>query len=134
MRISVAILSAILASSAHVTALGINCRGSSNCGTGDRGANLDAVVSAANSKPVGDDHLWFNGDHIACVSNGGNIGGQICAFFQGTNNNGVAHWKAKQLLGFIKDHSCGVCGSVPLNFPDDNNVDSAGQLTVNWTR
>jgi hypothetical protein len=131
MHISATILGAILASSAHVTALGINCKGSSNCGLVGH-ANLDGVIGRANSNGVSDDHMWGNGDHIACVDSSGSSKGQICAFFQGISG-GVPHWKAKQLLGFLKDHKCGVCGSVPLNFPNDNNVDTAGQLTVNFT-
>jgi hypothetical protein len=130
MRFSATILGAILASSAHVTALGINCRGSSQCGSMGS-ANIQGVINNANENNLPDNFVWQNGDHIACVPSTGAAFGRLCAFSKGING-GLENWKAKQLLGFIKDNKCGGCGSVPRNFPNDNNVDSAGQLTVNF--
>jgi hypothetical protein len=133
MHFSTPILSAILAFATSTTALGINCRGSSNCGgSGDVG--LSDIINKANG--AGDHHVFGNGEHVACLQfdNDGRLpGGSLCAFPQGTAN-GIEGWKAKQLLGFIRDHGCSRCGSVPVNFPNDNNVDSAGQLTVNWVQ
>ncbi|KAF2689773.1 killer toxin [Lentithecium fluviatile CBS 122367] len=132
MHISATVLSAILAFGTHATALGINCRGSSNCGLVGT-ASLDGVINAARN--AGDNHVFQNGEHVACVQfgNGGVPGGSLCAFPQGTSG-GIEGWKAKQLLGFLKDHGCSRCGSVPRNYPVDNDVNSAGQLTVNWVR
>ncbi|KAF2635975.1 killer toxin [Massarina eburnea CBS 473.64] len=132
MHFSTPIISAILALSTQATALGINCRGSSNCISTQLGkVSLQEIINTANQ--VGDHHIFQNGEHVACVQGRGLAGGSLCAFPQGTNG-GIEGWKAKQLLGFLKDHNCGNCGSVPVNFPNDNNVGSAGQLTVNWVR
>ena len=124
------LLAAILAFSTQAAAIGINCQGSSNCGLSGS-ANLQGIINAANN--AGDFHVFQNGEHVACVQGTGSVGGSLCAFPQGTSG-GIEGWKAKQLLGFLKDHGCGRCGSVPRNFPNNNDVNSAGMLTVNWVR
>jgi hypothetical protein len=93
-------------------ALGINCRGSANCARPDSGASLDGLRNVANN--AGDHHFFQNGEHVACLQFGGAAGGSLCAFPQGTNG-GIEGWKAKQLLGFIRDHGCTRCGSVPVS-------------------
>ncbi|KAF2821193.1 killer toxin [Ophiobolus disseminans] len=119
----------LLSLSSTALSLGINCRGNGNCGLPDSRASLDRLRDVA--RGAGDHHFFQNGDHIACLQFGGAAGGSLCAFPQGTRG-GIEGWKAKQLLGFIRDHGCTRCGSVPVNFPNDNDVNSAGQLTVNW--
>jgi hypothetical protein len=111
------------------SALGINCKGNGNCGLPDGVPHVSDIIAAAAN--AGDNHVFQNGEHVACRAFGGAAGGSLCAFPQGTNG-GIEGWKAKQLLGFIRDHGCSRCGSVPVNFPNDNDVGCAGQLTVNW--
>ncbi|KAK3201159.1 hypothetical protein GRF29_213g1312718 [Pseudopithomyces chartarum] len=128
MHFSTPIIGAILAFGAQVSAKGINCEGSSNCGLIT--ANLQQIVDKAQN--VGDYYVFKNGEHIACIQGGGTAQGSLCAFLQGTA--GVEGWKVKQLLGFIKDHGCKKCGSVPRDYPNHNDINYSGQLTVNWVQ
>jgi hypothetical protein len=130
MQFTIPILGAILAFSTHAAATGINCQGSSKCGQLGS-SSLQGVIDAA--KNAGDFYKFQNGEHVACVQGRGSAGGSLCAFPQGTNG-GIEGWKAKQLLGFLKDHGCGKCGSVPRDYPVDNDVKSTGMLTVNWVK
>jgi hypothetical protein len=68
---------------------------------------------------------------LACEEAGTSIAGlthTICAFLQ--KSGGAPGRSIKTLSRAIPDHGCAVCGSVPLFFPDDNNVDN-GMLTFN---
>jgi hypothetical protein len=130
MYISASFIGAVLAFATQVASTGINCQGSSNCGLVSP-ANLDEIIRKAQN--IGDNHIFQNGDEIVQLQFGGWSGGSLKAFAQGTSN-GIAGWKVKQLLGFLDAHGCSRCGSVPLNFPNDNDVHSAGMLTVNWVK
>ena len=114
--------------SSTTLALGINCRGAFGCGADLEDFSLGDLISAASS--IDDNRVWQNGQHAACATGSVDLNA-ICAFPQGTAN-GIAGWKIKQLLGFLQTHGCTRCGSVPLNFPNDNDVDDAGMLTVNY--
>ncbi|KAF2744834.1 killer toxin [Sporormia fimetaria CBS 119925] len=132
MHFTTTLITTLMAFGAHTTALGINCRGSSNCGLLRNGdANLGTIVSRANN--AGDNHVFGNGEHIACVAFGGVAGGSLCAFPQGTSG-GISGRRAKELLLHLQNHRCSTCGSVPVGFPQDNDVSTAGMLTVNWVR
>ena len=129
MHFSTPIIGTILALGTQVSAKGINCEGSSNCGL--ISAKLSQIIDKANN--AGNYYVFQNGEHVACVQGGGTAQGSLCAFPQGTNG-GIEGWKVKQLLGFIKDHGCGKCGSVPRDYPNHNDVNYSGQLTVNWVQ
>jgi hypothetical protein len=106
-----------VAFAANVSALGINCRGSSNCAAvtcdaHDLQDQIDLMDDAASFAP---------GQHIACC------GDQICAFTQSTTTN-ITGADAKALIAAVINHGCNKCGSEPFA---DNNVDG-GQLTVNF--
>ncbi|KAJ6576048.1 Kp4-domain-containing protein [Mycena vulgaris] len=101
-----------------VADLGINCQGSRLCDGNafDTSSQLVEYINQAS------DGTWFNnGQHIACVNS-------ICAFLQ--NSNGAPGSSVKALAHYIPDHNCKVCGSVPLFYPNDNNV-ANGELTFN---
>ena len=122
-----------LASMSH--GLGINCRGSALCSSSDSytAENLRSSIGG-----VPDDKYFPKGKHIACDRGGVTwvpipgvpaTGGGICAFVQ--NIDGMLGKDLKRLAGFIVDHGCNVCGSVPTDYPDSNNVKD-GQLTFNY--
>jgi hypothetical protein len=130
MRADLVILSSLIAS---VSGLGINCQGSSNCG-------LFVYGNYANGTPVQqlnaliqeniDPNRWYNnGEQIACI-HGSTFyhPTEVCAFLQ--NSGGAPGSSIKELLPYLVDHGCSSCGSVPLFFPNDNDV-SNGELTVN---
>ncbi|TFK27852.1 killer toxin [Coprinopsis marcescibilis] len=110
----------LLASSA--SALGINCRGSSNCaGTL---CNLSQLISQAAQLP--DNNQYFPGQHIVCCGTSGSPGG-LCAFTQNTSQN-ISGRRVKELLQGLSNHGCGKCGSNPF----ERNDVQFGQLTVNF--
>jgi len=75
------------------------------------------------------DNRWFrDGEEIACYS-GGFIATGICAFLQNTKGSWGYQIKAK--AHYITDHGCRVCGSVPMLYPQQNNV-KKGELTFNY--
>ncbi|KAL3463487.1 killer toxin [Aspergillus heterothallicus] len=118
---------------ASVSGLGINCRGSSNCGSFVFG-------NYANGNPLEqlnrliqnniDPSQWYNnGEQIACLK--GSVfytPSYICAFLP--NSGGAPGLSIKNLLPYPIDHGCGTCSSVPLFFPGDNDVNN-GILTLN---
>ncbi|KAI1848967.1 hypothetical protein JX266_005395 [Neoarthrinium moseri] len=114
--------------------LGINCRGSSMCSTGDV-LTAQNLRNSINGLP--DDKYFKSGEHIACDPAGlanpipwaPRIGGSICAFVQ--NKDGLNGKELKRLAQFIVDHGCKMCGSVPTDFPDKNDVKN-GELTFNY--
>ncbi|KAJ7161469.1 Kp4-domain-containing protein [Mycena crocata] len=102
-----------------VADLGINCLGSSLCKgrPSNTAAQLAGYISNA---PSG---AWYNnGEQIACVRS-------ICAFLQ--NSGGAPGSSVKALAQHILAHGCTACGSVPLFYPNDNDVRN-GQLTFNY--
>ena len=135
-------------SSAHKT-LGINCRGSGNCGP----EPLDSVQAMYNlfvngsdvanagtdggtsqvltGGPVAPGVVWQAGEHIACQP-GKHIGG-ICMFMQGNvPAGGVDTAVIIERLGDLQAHGCTTCGSVPLS--GDNNPNEMGILTLNFVK
>ncbi|KAL4908781.1 killer toxin [Aspergillus multicolor] len=106
------------------SALGINCRGSSDCSLTDA-PSLGEIVSLI--EEIADDSWWDNGEHIACIRSGSHAY-SICAFLQ--NSGGAPGSSVKTLARELQGHGCGVCGSIPLFYPDDNDVND-GELTVN---
>ena len=116
--------------------LGINCRGSTMCSTGDiyTAQNLRNSING-----IPDDKWYPKGEHIACDIAGvpvplpgvPRLGGSICAFVQSTD--GARGRNLKRLAQYIVDHKCRICGSVPTHFPDSNNVKD-GQLTFNYVK
>ncbi|KAK3384128.1 killer toxin, Kp4/SMK-like protein, core [Lasiosphaeria ovina] len=95
-------------------ALGINCRGNSQC----KGSARE-LVGVINTIGGGS---FNNGQQIACVT------GSLCAFFQGVPGGSVDAATTKTLAQKIIDHGCNSCGSVPLS---DNNP-ATGILTFNF--
>lgn len=100
------------------SALGINCRGSFQC-IFLTDSPLDTVVGFIDQ--IDESRFYQNGEHIACT-------GFICAFLQ--NSGGAPGSSIKTLAHNLLDHGCHQCGSVPLFFPQDNDV-ANGQLTIN---
>ncbi|KAL5341311.1 killer toxin [Aspergillus crustosus] len=106
------------------SALGINCRGSSDCSLTDC-PSLGQVLSIIEEI---DDNSWFdNGEHIACIRAGAQAY-SLCAFLQ--NSGGALGSSIKTLARELQQHGCGNCGSVPLFYPGDNDVNN-GELTFN---
>lgn len=108
-------------------ALGINCRGNASCkaANGYYSTNdFNEAVKKISSKQ------WFeNGEHIACfaVNPSPGLNYRACLFAQGSKGvNGVG---VKRLMPFLKS-KCGLCGSVPLFYPESNDP-SGGILTIN---
>ncbi|ORX79203.1 killer toxin [Basidiobolus meristosporus CBS 931.73] len=116
-----AILSMVLLT--QVDALGINCRGSSECAT--TGNSLNQLVAKVCSLPGG--NIYGPGVRIATNCH---ILGGIAAFTQKTGSS-ISASKACSLLHELQNHGCNVCGSVPLGYPGDNDVNH-GELTVNY--
>ncbi|KAK3990722.1 killer toxin [Cladorrhinum sp. PSN332] len=112
-------LTAALSMGGAVDALGINCRGSGNCGTSaDAASKLVNILQTLNPNKN-----FLNRQQIACS-------GSICAFLQ--NTGGASGSKIKELAHYITGHNCKVCGSVPYYYPQGNNNVADGQLTFNW--
>lgn len=88
--------------------LGINCQGSSEC---KRVSNLNSVKADVCSKPPG--NIYRSGDHIGTYCPPG-VGG-TAAFIQFVpDGTTITAAKACELLGYLQDHGCKGCGSVPL--------------------
>ncbi|KAL4908780.1 killer toxin [Aspergillus multicolor] len=126
MRLNLPLLLAVALSQTTPTlSLGINCRGSSNCAAPDVPSLLDLVALIDQINPS----RWYNnGQQIACLNENLDMGA-FCAFLQ--NSGGAPASSIITLAQELRDHGCGVCGSVPLFYPNDNNVDD-GELTVNF--
>jgi hypothetical protein len=111
---------------------GINCEGSGWCAS----ANSNVAQDLSNLLQGVDPNRWYNnGEWIGCVQSDGSFGvpdasGNVgfCAFLQ--NSGGDWGSVIKSLAPDIPGHGCRVCGSVPLSFPGDNNVND-GELTFN---
>jgi hypothetical protein len=115
------------ATSVLARALGINCRGSSNCGVGaffhTPSAKLQDVRDAVAAGPEG---IWSNGQQIACKSH---FTGRLCAFYQGIGSRTFNKEQSVAYLDQLLEHKCDHCGSIPT---DPGNDVTKGQLTVNF--
>lgn len=94
---------AVLTAISTVSALGINCRGSSQCsqGTGEVSRKLTGYINQ-----LDDNRFVSNGVQIACVRepHAGDSDGAICAFMQGTG--GAPGKSLKALAQDLVDHGC----------------------------
>ncbi|KAF2671852.1 hypothetical protein BT63DRAFT_452356 [Microthyrium microscopicum] len=142
-----------------ISSLGINCRGSGVCPlatlfAGSQNAGQDIIQGLLNMlqhTTLPDSTTYSNGEHIACVSNtipitlsigppfiqvqlgGGIPAGGICMFAQNlSGGKALSLGDIKTLAEDIVQHGCKTCGSVPITFPDNENVDDVGELTVNF--
>lgn len=107
--------------------LGINCRGSSTCGVGGIGHSPAGTLQQVRDKvAAGLKGVWSNGQHVACVPH---ATGRLCAFYQNIGSRTFNRGQSLTYLGYLLDHGCRVCGSVPTD--DGNNVNN-GELTVNY--
>nr|Q90121.1 RecName: Full=KP4 killer toxin; AltName: Full=Fungal toxin KP4; AltName: Full=Killer protein 4; Flags: Precursor [Ustilago maydis virus P4]AAA75041.1 protoxin [Ustilago maydis virus P4]AAA89185.1 KP4 toxin [Ustilago maydis virus P4] len=104
-----------------VHSLGINCRGSSQCGLS--GGNL--MVRIRDQACGNQGQTWCPGERRAKVCGTGN---SISAYVQSTNNC-ISGTEACRHLTNLVNHGCRVCGSDPLYAGNDV---SRGQLTVNY--
>lgn len=111
---------ALLHSVGVVSALGINCRGSSNCFDGISSNLLQDLTNTVSSH-INTGRFYGNGQQIICEIQTG-----VCAFTQ--NSGGISGGSVTGFLNELLQHGCTVCGSVPLN--PGNNV-ANGELTVN---
>lgn len=116
MQISQLLLVAVTGLATSTSALGINCRGSSNCSGSHVLSEINTKVQA-----LPDSNTYANGVHIACVGN-------ICAFLQNVSGTKTGA-QVKQYVQNLLNHGCNTCGSDPTE--DGNNVDN-GELTVNY--
>src|SRR5258707_10026106 len=122
---------ALMAFASSVTALGINCQGSSNCDPfflPPAAALLEEIVAH-----VSDGRWYQNGQKIVCVNGRGSktTRRSNCAFLQRTG--GLPGYEIKKLARRIVDHGCKTCGSVPVFIDQgDNDVNSHGELTFNF--
>lgn len=142
-----AILAICLAAAPASLALGINCRGSSQCfmgrwAPGDCGKDgmqrIGATLKYAVEEGYGN-RTYFEGGKSAVVASDGRAltdhlekiacHGHCCAFYQnggaGTVEDALRH------VDNLRDHGCKGCGSDPVN--PGNDV-AAGELTVNWVQ
>jgi hypothetical protein len=121
----------LLATITTASALGINCRGSSDCNIAN---DLHTASRLAGFISGIDPNRWYNnGEQIACAQSTGSLGVAsgfvaICAFLQ--NTGGAPGRNIAGLAPFITGHGCTICGSVPYFYPSDNNV-ADGELTFN---
>ncbi|KAJ5570443.1 uncharacterized protein N7459_009873 [Penicillium hispanicum] len=128
----------ILAIASTSSALGINCRGSSNCGSvvtpcdGDQGMSalqfMQGMIKGRIDQGHGND-FYSEGKQIACTLRKPHavLGGGCCLFYQngasGTLNDVLVR------IDNLVDHGCETCGSDPTQ--PGNDVGN-GELTVNY--
>ena len=133
---------ALCTSLTQTLALGINCRGSFGCvsgvhnGDGTFGDDMPALVNFING--IDETRSFKSGEHIACVAFNnpliaGSLKGGVCVFLQNLppGTASLDGGKIKTLIGDIQGHNCKNCGSVPIDFPNTNDV-ANGELTVNY--
>ncbi|KAF2121050.1 killer toxin Kp4/SMK [Lophiotrema nucula] len=112
----------------NIQALGINCRGSIQCGDC---SNIGRIASLVYH--IADDAQYGNNQQIACS---GCFWWQstfaLCIFPQNIGDRKISGKLIKDKLGALIAHNCYTCGSIPTedNVPD-NNVNN-GELTVNY--
>ncbi|KAI9807695.1 MAG: hypothetical protein M1825_005636 [Sarcosagium campestre] len=109
-----------------VNSLGVNCRGSAMCAFTPCGSPncISKLYTAV--QPIPDNSTFAPGEQIYCGE--GKLGLSLCIFTQKTNEV-VTGRKVKESLSGLIFHSCGKCGSIPLD-PAVNDV-NRGELTVN---
>ncbi|MCJ1464053.1 hypothetical protein MMC07_002664 [Pseudocyphellaria aurata] len=106
----------------------LNCKGGAGC------YFVDSKLTPAQILTVYIDHIdpnriYLDGEKIACYRfNLLGFHSHICAFLQKTN--GAPGATIRDVSAWITGHGCRVCGSVPIGYPDDDNVDN-GMLTYN---
>lgn len=76
------------------------------------------------------DRRYANGEHIACQSFRSTGTGYICAFLQRMPDGAVGSQIRDLAPHLTKDRHCRVCGSVPWDYPLNNDVNN-GMLTYN---
>lgn len=112
-------------------ALGINCRGNARC---SEAHIYQSTTRHWDSLKDIDDNRWYNnGEHITCFTDktvNGDPPSYIstCSFLQ--KSGGAPGRSIKKIMEYLKN-KCGMCGSVPLFFPESND-NSGGELTVNY--
>ena len=108
-------------------------RGSSNCGLLGY-ATLDNVINA--TKSIGDYQTLKNGKHVSMrrIRRGHPHSRRFSPRFSSRYFMGIIGWRAKQLLGFLRDRKCSRYGRMPFNYLGDNNANSVGWLTVSWVK
>jgi hypothetical protein len=125
---TIASIVAIATLAITTSAKGINCQGSALCSSATSNGGVAQQLKEYIDR-IDTSRYYNNGEQIACdkvQAIEGTV--TICAFLQ--NSNGAPGSSIKGLAHYIPDHGCTVCGSVPLFYPDDNNVDN-GELTFN---
>lgn len=108
---------------------GINCRGSSECGTntaaGDTLRELRGFLNGINP-----DRWYDDGEQIACLRHEFE-GHGFCVFLQGTA--GSPGRAIAPLVDALLGHGCGLCGSAPYLYVQGvNDATNVGWLTVNY--
>ncbi|KAJ6437269.1 ubiquinol-cytochrome c reductase subunit 8 [Purpureocillium lavendulum] len=108
---------------------GINCFGSKWC---DKHAVSNIKDKSENLQ---DNRRYFEGQHIICIKGDDGEAG-TCLFLQKLpvhvkEAGGVPGREIKRLMQRLGKNDCSHCGSVPLGFPEVNDVD-VGMLTVNF--
>ncbi|MCJ1352465.1 MAG: hypothetical protein MMC33_002449 [Icmadophila ericetorum] len=122
----------LLTAITSATALGINCRGSMYCpplydSVDVKESWLQDMLSFINTI---DPDRWYNDqEKIACLINEAQVRNGLCLYLQ--NSHGAYGSKIKELVQVLLDHGCQHCGSVPLAYPDTNDVKD-GELTSNY--
>ena len=138
---STATLAFLLLQTPHlINALGINCRGSSECDFATTfhanyltffNQTLSTVQTRLdNNTYSGITSFTFHaGDQIICRDT---TPGGICLYLQGPTIPfvGVNGSFILEKLTYLIEHGCHICGSVPIS--GDNNEDTAGKLTANY--
>ena len=120
-------------------ALGINCRGSSQCRTVTTGhqdfmSDFNRTLSTLEFTYFNQTYYdisilrFYKKRHIICRHT---RPGRLCLFPQGNiPSRGVNGTEVLTNLRYLINHGCRLCGSAP--FSRDNNVDTQGMLTLNY--
>ncbi len=119
------LLAIALAMPTALYALGINCRGSAQCGM-----PYDAINKFISIAP-GLDHnrQYHSGENIMCETRSGGAAG-VCLFLDDVSG-GVSTDEIRRLLDALRNHGCTKCGSVPIDFPGSNSP-ANGVLKSNY--
>ena len=103
---------------------------------GTFGDDIPALVNYING--IDETRSFKSGEHIACIAFNnpliaGSPKGGVCVFLQNLppGTTSIGGGKIKTLIGDIQGHNCKNCGSVPIDFPNTNDV-ANGELTVNY--
>ncbi|KFY00156.1 hypothetical protein O988_03493 [Pseudogymnoascus sp. VKM F-3808] len=127
MHFSFSTIAAVALGACRVAALGINCRGSSNCAggvsaMGDIADAMDQGIADGNG-----DRFYDTGAQMACSRT--IVAGWVCAFWQFADAKGTLQ-DGRNYVRSLQNHNCVNCGSVPLA-PGNPDV-TTGTLTVNF--